>query len=123
MILPVVVAAAPAPAPPVEIRYCQLANPVSFTPMVPAGIRVIFVDRKNVAATEVSFTINYYYHYEDVSVRGTFSPNVSIQHIFPQVITGELYAPNNIRCALREVRFSDGTVQRFGENEYVVPNY
>jgi hypothetical protein len=124
MIYPAVIAAAAASSPPVEIRRCELANPFGFVGMVPAAVRVVFVDRTNVAANEVAFTITYYrYRDKDVTLTGTFSPGVAIEHIFPEIVVGELYPPQDIQCALREVRFTDGTVRRFGSDEIVFPRY
>ena len=114
MIHPAVIAQAPAPAPPaIVLRACGLARPDARLDYREAPVRITFVNQGSMPATDVAFDVRYGYAIKSVTLHGLFTPGVAIVHVFPNVVTGEEYAPNAFACDVRAVTTSDGKTQRF----------
>lgn len=76
------------------------------------GVRIVYVNHRSVAADRVAFAVDYRGDRQHIVDVGTFSPNVTIDHSFGN-FSGDAYlGPNPNRCAVRAVRFADGTVWR-----------
>lgn len=114
MIHPADIAQGPVPAPPaIAIQTCGLARPDFKLDYREAPIRITFVNRGTAPVTGVTIDVRYFYAIKTVELHGLFSPGITIAHVFPNVVTGELYAPPAFACDVRAVTTSDGKTVRY----------
>jgi len=112
---------------PVAIQSCtivraQRAGPPLFWypwgPIVTAGapvvdgVRIVYVNHRNVAADRVAFVVDYREDRQRIIDVGTFSPNVTIDHSFGNFSGDAFLGSRPNTCAVRAARFVDGTVWR-----------
>jgi hypothetical protein len=73
------------------------------------GLRISFVNLDSVAAREVRFAVDYGGRLAHLVDDGVFAPNVAIRHGFNAYRNSTFFGPAPGRCAVRFVRFADGS--------------
>ena len=97
---------------PIGVTRC---NVVTLVPALPVDggisssavntLEVSFVNHAPVAAKDVRITVNFAGATQTIDDRGTFSPNVAIEHTFAPIGFGDGAA----QCSVASVDFADGT--------------
>jgi hypothetical protein len=102
-----VAASAAASPDPVTIEECRVASTRSYVSAY-RPLELVFTNRAAVAAKEVRFTVGYGGRREEIVDKGTFSPNVPVDHFFAGFYNVRYQGPF-ATCAVDSVEFEDGT--------------
>lgn len=90
--------------------YAPGPTPDSAPQFSPGAIALRFVNKGNVAATAVRFTVNGGRVSQSIVDKGTFRPGVQIDHNF--TVAAGLDSFSAATCIVVEVDFADGSVWR-----------
>jgi hypothetical protein len=73
------------------------------------GLRIVFVNHAEKTASRVAFRVNYRGDVRQVIDVGTFSPAVTIDHLFGEFTGDAWLGPKPNACGVVAVRYADGS--------------
>ena len=92
---------------PITVDECRVANTRSYV-SASKPVALGFTNLRAIPADEIRFRVEYAGRTEQVVDRGTFSPNVRIDHDFSGFFNARFQGSPS--CTVDYVEFSDGTV-------------